>query len=515
MRKFLARHGSHVTGVLSGFDRVVFHGTLQRLLRTLGMYYFLSESGVRLLDFRAYAQKTTAQIRRAAEEEAARLNRPLRYLSKNEHGKDEMARQILASQPVEEGLICSFTAVEPCMTFEYERSRDRTERGLKLYSGKCLHLYKYWIDPVFGFMSARLQTWFPFQIQICINGREWLAHQMSKDGRIRFKRARNCFPWVSDVDAAQALLDEQLRTDWPAALDRIARIINPLHEQIFSKSPCQYYWTGYQTEWATDLMFRSPRELADIYDPLVRFAMRHFKSPDVMRFLANKAPGHYLGQIITSFKHRAEGVRVKHWQGGNSIKLYDKAGSVLRVETTIGNPEEFKVFRPTSNAPDRALAWLPLRKGVADLHRRAEVSRRANDLYLDALSAAEETTPCSKLFDAVSRPAFDTRRVRPLRLSDASDLALIAAISRGEFAIAGFRNRDVRRILFPATASPEERTRLCARTGRLLRLLRAHHIIKKIPHTSRYQITATGQRLATALFASRNADISSLLKLAA
>ena len=514
VRRFLARHAANVTGVVSGFDRVVFRGSLPRLLRTLGMYYFLNESGVRLLDFKAYVQRITKQIQCAAKEEAALLDRPLVFITNSKASKEEMARQFLARDQVKEGLICSLAAVEPCRTFEYERSKDRTERGLKLYSGKCLHLYKYWIDPVFGFMSGRLQTWFPMQIQICINGREWLAHQMRKRS-IRFRQARNCFPWISDVVTAQTLLHEQLKTAWPEALGRIARMLNPLHDEIFKDSPCSYYWSAYQTEWATDVMFRSPAALADVYEDLVRFAMSHFKSPDVMRFLADKAPGNYIGPIMTSFKDRVEGSRVKHWQGGNSIKMYDKAASILRIETTIGNPDEFKVFRPINDGPDKTLRWLPLRKGVADLHRRAEVSARSNDLYLEALSNAPDTTPCSKIFDPVSRPAFDTRRVRPLRLSDPDDLSLLEAVSRGEFTIAGFRNRDIRRLLFHPADSPEAARRLTAKTGRLLRILRAHNLIKKIPHTTRYRLTAQGLQLTAALFAARNADISCLLKLAA
>jgi hypothetical protein len=125
--------------------------------------------------------------------------------------------------------------------------------------------------------------------------------------------------------------------------------------------------------------------------------------------------------------------------------MYDKAGSVLRVETTIARTTDFKVLRPAHDQPDGKLQWRPLRKGVADLHRRAQLSQRSNEAYLEALSAVEDTTPGAKLFDAVSRPVVeDGRRFRALRLSDPSDLALLAAVSRGEFAPAGFRNRDIR-----------------------------------------------------------------------
>ena len=519
MDKFVSRYRSVITGVLSGFDRIVFHGILQYLIRQRGMYFFLHDSGIQLVDFKRYATATTERVKRASLEEAERLNRPVRYLTSSRASKEELAREILAQSPVDEGLICVFTTLEPCRTFEYQRSQDRSERGLKLYPGKCLHLYKYYIDPVFGFMSARLQTWFPFNIQICMNGREWLARQLIRSGRNDFKRVRNCFPWMGDFDLAQGLLNDQLKTDWPSALTRIARLLNPIHDEVFRSVPTNYYWSAFQTEWATDVVFDSPKTLAGIYPDLVRFAMLQFKSPDVMRFLAEKNPGNFTGEIVTSFKHRAEGVRIKHWLGGNSIKMYDKAGSVLRVETTIAETEDFKVLRPKTTGSQSELHWLPLRKGVADLYRRSQVSQRSNSVYLDALSAARDTTPCSKLFDAVSEPTVDSRgrRVRALRLNDPDELALLETISRGEFSTSGFRNRDIRQRLFPSTTplTPAEARRLSAKTGRLLRILRAHGLIYKIQHTTRYRLSAQGQLLTAALFATRNADVQQLLKNAA
>jgi hypothetical protein len=368
-------------------------------------------------------------------------------------------------------------------------------------------------------MNARIQTWFPFNVQICLNGREWLARQFAREGRSDLGRVDNCFTWFGNPALAQRRMDDQLTTDWPRALGAIARSLNPLHDDIFAASPMDYYWSAYQTEWATDILFKDPRALADIYPALVRQAVHHFKSPDVMRFLAQKAPhGNFTGEIVTSFKDRPEGVRVKHWLRGNSVKMYDKAGSVLRVETTIAQTRDFKVLRPSNDDPDGKLEWRPLRKGVADLHRRAEVSQRSNDAYLDALAAVDDTTPCSLLFDTVSRPVVDHgRRVRAMRLSDSDDVGLLEAISRGEFATSGFRNRDIRSLLHPAAAnaSTREVRRLASKTSRRLRLLRAHGIIRKVPKTHRYRLTARGELLTTALFATRGANIKQLIANAA
>jgi len=278
-----------------------------------------------------------------------------------------------------------------------------------------------------------------------------------------------------------------------------------------------YYWSGYQTEWATDVTFKNPAALAAIYPALVRHAVDHFKSPDVMRFLGQKLHGNFTGEVITSFKDRPEGVRVKHWVRGNSVKMYDKARAILRVESTMARTTDFKVLRPLrDDDPEAKLAWRPLRKGVADLHRRAEVSQRSNERYLEALAAVDDTTPCSRLFDTVAQPVSDHgRRFRALRLSDPTDLALFEVIARGEFVPTGFRNRDLRAHLYARPKTPVEQRRLSGKVTRQLRLLRAHGVIRKVPKTHRYQLTKRGRLLTAALRATRDASIQQLLRAAA
>lgn len=513
MERFLARYQPLVTGVLCGFDRLVFRGSILALIREGGMYTFLKRAGVLLLDFKDFVQAVSGRLEAASLREAQEQDRPIRYLRSSKIDKEELARRLLAEHPVEEGLICVLRVVEPCMSFEYHLSQDRRQRGLKLRPRKCLHLYKYYLHPRFGFMNARIETWFPFNVQICLNGREWLAHELQRQGS-DFTRHDNCFTRLGDADLAQRLADEQLRLDWPRALDEIAELLNPLHDQIFAPWPQRYYWSAYQSEWATDILFRDPASLATLYPALVRHAMLHFHSPDVLRFLGRKAHGNFTGQLVGSFKQRAEGVRVKHWLNGNSIKMYDKAGSVLRVETTVANTLDFKVFRPRHEGPETTLSWRPLRKGVADLHRRAQVSQRANEAYLDALASVDDSTPVADLLDRVSRrTSYRGRPVRALRIGDPEDIALLSAISRGELATAGFRNRDLRRILHPTASrlAAADLRRLSAKISRQLRLLRAHRLIRKLPNSHRYRLTTKGHLLTAALFAARQATLKNLL----
>jgi hypothetical protein len=134
------------------------------------------------------------------------------YLRSSQIRKDELAREILRSQPVAEGLICLFTCLEPCMTYRVRGNREAQRLELRREQGKCLHVYKYWIDSQFGFTGARLQTWLPCNLQVYVNGREWLARRMDRRG-LGYQREGNCFPQIDEFAAAQKEMNQMQRTD--------------------------------------------------------------------------------------------------------------------------------------------------------------------------------------------------------------------------------------------------------------------------------------------------------------
>ncbi len=154
-----------------------------------------------------------------------------------------------------------------------------------------------------------------------------------------------------------------------------------------------YYWSVAQSEYATDLIFKDAESLAGLYPQFFHHGIRSFASPDVLRFLGQRRRTRCQGQVTSTLNQRPEGVRIRHSVNANSLKLYDKQGLVLRVETTINDPKQFKVYRPSEKDPRQLLKWLPLRFGVADLWRRAQVSQAANRRYLEALASTTGKTP--------------------------------------------------------------------------------------------------------------------------
>lgn len=508
-------------GVLNGFDRLVLRGTLRYIVYPYGMMGYLRQEGVLLKDFGKFALKVSTQLKDASTTVASQSSRPVIYLQSSHTNKEEMARELARKDGIERDLICVLTSVEPCFSFEIHRNPQTRKLELVSRWRKCLHLYHYYIHPLFGFMHGRIQTWFPFNIQICLNGREWLARQMD-NARLCYQRKDNCFPWIEDITKAQSLMDQQLQTPWPKYLDELAELLNPAHDEMFKAFPLQYYWSVMQSEWATDVMFRSSKALAKHYPTLVHHGMTTFSSPDVMRFLGKNIPptGNiphgFAGEVITDLKHRPEGIRIKHRIKANAIKLYDKQGSVLRVETTINDPSDFTVYRKKESAKSMKPEWLPLRKGIADFHRRAQVCQSANERYLDALAYAHDSTPLKNWTDKLCRPVtWKKNRFRALNPYALRDAELFKAVSHGEFNINGFTNKDLRRVLYGNELTAKDQRRASGAITRQIRLLRAHGLVRKLPKRHRYLLTQRGKLAITALLTARETDAISLTKLAA
>jgi hypothetical protein len=309
--------------------------------------------------------------------------------------------------------------------------------------------------------------------------------------------------------------------DWPSLLDGLAQQVTPNIPEVFGLFQTGYYWTAHQTEWATDVMFKTPEQLAEVYPRFLRHGIHTFKSADVLRFLGHRISvtgrlrGHFKDEVMTSLRERPEGARIKHWVGQNSLKMYDKQGSVLRVETTINRAQPFRVYRPKEGGPEDQLAWRAMRQGVADMYRRAEVSQACNERYLAALAKTSDEQPLEEALDVCRPVRWEGRQVRGLNPFGA-DADLLRELGRGDYNINGFRNRDLQSRLYKnAPKDDAEKRRRSGQITRRLRMLRAHGLIKKVPKTHRYQLTDKGRTLVVALGAAKQASTKRLTELAA
>jgi len=525
MNDFIRKYEDQLHGKLSGFDRLVFRGTLWKNALS-GMRGYLWAHHLGAKDFATHAAEVSQRVKEASLMAALASGRPIQYLNSGQQDKQQIALQIAAQDRVREGPICVLSAVELCRSYAVKRSAVTQRPELALASRKCLFLYHYLMHPVLGFMSVRLQTWFPFPVHIYLNGREWLARQMDGAG-IRYRRHDNCFTWVENLERAQKLLNEQLHTNWIQLFDPLVRPVHPLlFSELCVNYPMRYFWTCQDSEWAMDLLFRHSEQLRRLVPRLLHLGVVALSSPDILRFMGKKVtcrgnPAAGLKLPLSSdLKVRSNGARIQHRLGPNSIKLYDKAydelGAVLRTELTISTARYFQVYRRTDD-PHSALAWRPMRQSTADMHHRAVVSQQALDRYCCALAAVDHTSTLEELTAAVERRVrWKGHSVRALHPFHPEDYALLRAVYRGEFNLTGFRNKDLQALLYPAAPKnqPEQRRRSAA-ISRKLRMLRAHGLIRKRSHCHRYDLSSNARVIIAAILSAHRMTVQQINALAA
>jgi len=519
MTTFESVHQEEILGSLTTFDRMIFKGYLTGLFPDGAFGRFLTRQGVLLKDFAAYVEKATARVKAHVQALAAAAGRPYIYLESahthaSEESKEELARKIAARDGVTEGLVCVLAVVEPCWSFGVRGNRETKKLEVVRRWRKCLHFYFYQIDPEFGWMHVRLQSWFPFTIQIYVNGREWLSRRLDELG-IAYERYDNCFLRIADLPRAQELCEQFAHRSLVGIFHRFARQINPWLARIQQLGFGRYFWVLDQCEGATDVMFRDRATLAALMPDLCEHAILCFSAEDVLRFLGRKLHGNFQGEVLTDSKKRPQGVRIKHAMKRNSVKMYDKL-SVLRIETTINNPREFKILRVLRTRRGLQRRWVPMGKSVANLWRYAQVVAQTNARYLEALAQVQAKSEAIEELDDLCRcRRVDGQRFARFNPVAASDVELFKAVASGDHLIRGFRNQDLAQKLYarPAT-NAEERLRRCARISRLIAKLRAHGLVAKVKDSRLYRVTRRGYRIIAAILSFQRIDFPKVYALA-
>lgn len=493
----LNQYQDRINGTFSFFDRVIVKGHLNRFFTVNGAGSYASQCGVKLKDFPVFAQSITEDLKKKVEEFTASTGRPLVYVKSPKESKEAIAVKAMEENPVEEGLICTISAVEECFSIQPVKN-DKGILELKRVKRKCLHYYFYLNDKYFGFMYFRLQSWFPFEVQIYINGREMMK-EVFKKNHIEFSMYDNSFTRLSDIQRAQELADKAAddAKKLSRRFDKLAETLNPYLKTFIGINGEGYRWYMYQCEYATDIMFKTREALEDIYPSLVDHAFYDFSCTDVFTFMGRRLNEKFQGEAVTDYKKRPVGWRVKFKLNSNHLKFYDKA-NCLRVETTINNPYEFKVYKEVHHRNgEKSKQWAPMGKALSNLYRYAQIGKECNSRFINAL---ENIVPVKSVIDDVEKicekKTTDNRSVPGMNVWRSDVYFLFRTIADGRYLIHGFKNSDIRDILYP---DMEDVMKKSAKTSRTLRKLRDHNLVKKVPHSQRYQLTKKGRQITGTL----------------
>ena len=478
------RYADQILGELSCFDRVVISGMIPQIGYAQAMTAELFRRKIRVFDYAQFAEPFRDEIRHNAERLAQKNGLTIEFIQRLNFRKETRIKKILRERGEHPGLVHIYSAMESCSSFRPWHDKKTGKTFLKYRKAKCLHYYFYFIDEKLGLCYMRVPTWAPFRLQFYFNGHNHLAAKLREAG-IVFTLAENVFLQVDDFDQAQAIANQVNVGALHRWLSRWARLFCPVIRHFSSG----YHWSVMQVEWATDILFRSPADLKPLYEELVRTAIHAVKPRDVATFLGRRLSDRFEGEIGNSFHTRVEGTRIKHQLNRVSIKMYDKLGIVLRIETTANDVTFFKHRRRVEH---RDGSWsmdiAPVRKTIYSLPALRDLMGAANRRYLKFISDLDDPTAGFKALLKIAERVRDPRdrSYRGFNLFGDDDLTLFEAIVAGEFTISGFRNRQLRDLI--PTKSPGQ-------MSRLLKRLRLHGLIKKAAKSYKYYLTKLGRKV--------------------
>jgi hypothetical protein len=484
MQLLTERYARQILGTLSCYDRLMVTGTLPGVCHAEGMASYLRAYGILFKDFPRFAEPLRDEIRENAERLARENRLEIEFIRRHDSfRKEDRIQEILRQRGDHPGLVHIFSAMERCSSYEGWHDKQTGKNTLRHREGKCLHYYFYFIDPEFGLCFLRVPTWVPFRLQFYCNGHSWLAARLREAG-IAFTQLDNTFTALGDFARAQELADTFSAEALHRLLDRLVQQYCP----VLAHFGGTYHWSLMQVEYATDIVFRRQRDLQPLYDALVRTAVHAVKAEHVATFLGRKLHPLYQDEVGNDFHTRIQGTRIKHRMGPAALKMYDKQGLVLRLETTANDVSFFKHYREVEHRDGTKQTKLaPMQKTIHSLGALRELLTAANRRYLAFLSDLLDPSAGVKKVEKLASPARkDDRTYRGFNPFDKGDLDLFVALCRGEWQISGFQNRSLRRFLTDKTGP---------QVSRLLKRLHVHGLIRKMGRTYKYYLTKFGQEV--------------------
>lgn len=482
---FLTRHKDDIFGTLLCYDRLLLRGTLTCCSRpeTLGSY--LHAHAIDFRDYVAWAQKLRDQLQDAITTLAAQRAVSIEYLrSRKGLSLDKRIEVILLHRGHHPGLVHIFSALEQAPSFEY-----RPTQGLVTKYRPVLHYYLYFIDADFGLGFLKLSTFCPFPLMVYLNGHSILAQRLRRH-HTPFLMADNAFAQIGDIPAANRMAEafSNHTLTLQRKLDALVRAFCPTLLTL-PGSP-SYYWTITQAELSLDILFRSANALQTIYRPLLERLILAVKPEDILSFFARRlALQTCVYDIDSSLARRTLGLRLKHHLGPVSIKVYDKASRILRLECTVNDVRFFSQSRTKPTGSTATKTWAPMRKSIASLYALFHLLHRTLERYLHFLSCIDCPVAGRHHLDHLAEPVpLNGHHYKGFNPASPQDASLFRILLRGEFVSFGITRRRLAAHL--PDASPGQ-------LSRLLKRLRLHHILRKVAHHNKYYLSPQGLALLT------------------
>lgn len=492
---FTDKYRDDIFGTNSCFDRVVVSGSLVPISYVEGLSRFLSANKILFKEFQAHAKSLAQLLKEHAQSLAEDAHAPYIYLNDGKTRKETLVKSFIEERGEHPGLVAVLSALEVSGSFDIFKNRERHKLELVSRPRKCLHFYFYFIDAELGLCYFRVQSYFPFRVQIYFNGREPLARNLDKAG-IGYRKSDNCFTAIDDFHTAQQLADELDVAKLHSLFDYWAEKFVCILPKLRQSWHLSYHWSIRQIEYAVDILFKSEEALDVLYKQLLQYMTLSVMPEDIMSFLGKKLAGPQAGRIDTSTKKTALGYRIKHRNGALSIKAYNKSGSVLRIEITINNLSQFRVYREVCGRDGKTVKKLaPLKKSIYSLPQILRIAKAATARYIDFLSQMHDnSTGVKELRHLTERKTVNRHNYKGFNPLNREDGTLFEILLNGSFITTGFKNKELKSKLTEFLGHLNWTT---SKVSRLLKRLRVFGLLRKVNNSFRYLLTSRGRFLLT------------------
>ena len=494
------KYENGILGTLSCYDRVVINANIGEICHAKGMTSFFYKHEYKIFDFHKVFEPVTAAIKENAERVAKENSLEIEYIRKTgAFRKEDRICEIIKARGSHEGLVHVFSALEACNTFKPWYNKDKQNTYFKPDQTKCLHYYFYFIDRLLGLCFYKISTIAPFKASVYFNGHNLLESKL-KQTNIAYEKHDNAFTFISDFKEAQRLSDAIRVEDIHSALDAFSARYCPLSPEWGLK----HNYTIRQVEYATDIVFKDASTLGPLYDNITKTAMHTVTPDDIASFLGKRFSVLFEGEAGSRYNKRILGTRIKHQMGEISVKIYDKFGSVLRIEVTSNDVTQLRAYREVQRRDGTTVTEMAgMKKSIYSLFKLAGIFKNATRRYLEFISSFDDPTEgLRKLEKAVEPVEANGRSYKGFNFFSKEDSRILEAVADGRFTLKGITNKELRKLL------PEKKP---GQISRILKRLRLHGLIKKVGKTYKYYMTVLGRQIISAGLGYKNMSLVSQL----
>ena len=482
---FGGRYDSKIKGTLQCLDRVIIKGTLPSCCHPKAIENYLWKREILFFDFTDFAKNITDEVRIHMDSVAKDAGIKIDYLKSSRIRKEDFVEKKLEANPDKTGVVCILSVLENCLSYKATFNKETGRCSMKYDPGRCLTYYIYINDPEFGLCFFAFPTWAPFPVRMYFNGHNWLKTKMDQAG-ITYRQEDNCFTAISDFESAQAIADSFDVKPLHKKLDRWAKRFCPAVIREFF----DYHWSLHEVEFATDVVFDSPESLGPLYEEVVHTALCEIKVKNVATFLGRSIKNSKF-DAGSRLSERLEGTSIRHKLDKAAIKMYDKKGCVLRVETVLNDVSCLKTFREVHHR-DGTVSWknADVKKSIYSLKDLRGLMGRANKRYLTFIGGLVERSVELAALEKLTSPVLDRntkRTVRGLNFFNSDDKLLFTSLLSGEYRLNGITNRQLRSTHLKDWDS--------GKVSRALKRLRLHRLIRKVSGSHKYYLTKLGEQV--------------------